>query len=248
MSPAAEEEEATLEEGGAHEDDEAAAEEPDVDDEDDEQEDTAVEESAEDGGEAEPEEEADEAEPDEGEEEEKDADARAWQTFSDHDACGPHAFAEPGVLAQAVRAAGPVQTRKPEEFDGVMLSAFCVTAKPKPADPNKALARLARHLRDHGANTVVVTAFVDESAPKSQELAQDGDEDADGAGEDGAGDPRIVRLRIELPHWTPADDPTADHSVSLDLFELGDPVEIEVPGRDRAARRTSRSCADLSLF
>jgi len=201
-----------------------------------------------------------------GDDADKGRDARAWQTFSEHDACGPHAYAEPAVLAQAVRRAGAVQARKAEEFDGVMLSAFTVTAKPKPADPDKLLARLARQLRDHGANTVVVTAFVDESAPPSPAVS---DADADTAAESGqggaesvgssdtgsatgagsrAGAPRIVRLRVELPHWTPADDPTADHTVSVDLFELGDPVEIEVPDRDSTTRRTSRTCADLGLF
>ncbi|HEU5331497.1 MAG TPA: hypothetical protein VFU73_02000 [Actinocrinis sp.] len=195
---------------------------------------------------------------------EKDRDARAWQTFSEHDACGPHAYAEPAVLAQAVRRAGVVQPRKAEEFDGVMLAAFSVTAKPKPADPDKLLARLARQLRDHGANTVVVTAFVDESAPLSagasdadaeaegegaETVESSGPGSATGAGSNGvAGAPRIVRLRVELPHWTPADDPTADHTVSVDLFELGDPVEIEIPDRDSTSRRTSRTCADLGLF
>jgi hypothetical protein len=172
---------------------------------------------------------------------EKDADARDWQTFSENDVCGPHSYAEPAVLAQAVRRAGLVQARKAEEFDGVMLAAYCVTAKPKPADPDRLLARLARQLRDHGANTVVVTAFVDESAKDTGS----GGDGAEGGGGSGA---RIVRLRVELPHWTPADDPTADHSVSVDLFELGDPVEIEVPDRDGATRRTARTCADLSLF
>lgn len=192
----------------------------------------------------------------------KDRDMRAWQTFSERDACGPHAYTEPAVLAQAVRRAGVVQPRKAEEFDGVMLAAFSVTAKPKPADPDKLLARLARQLRDHGANTVVVTAFVDENAAHASAGDADADLDADdddaetldsadasGSGSGArAGGPRIVRLRVELPHWTPADDPTADHSVSVDLFELGDPVEIEVPERDRSSRRTSRTCADLGLF
>ncbi len=167
----------------------------------------------------------------------KEADSRAWQTFSEHDVCGPHSYAEPAVLAAAVRRAGVVQPRKAEEFDGVTLSAFSVTVKPKPADPDKLLARLARQLRDHGANTVVVTAFV-----------ADPDDDQDAGDADSGARPRIVRLRLELPHWTPADDPTADHAVSVDLYELGDPVEIEVPDRDRATRRTSRTCADLSLF
>ena len=187
-----------------------------------------------------------------GDDADKEHDARAWQTFSEHDACGPHAYAEPAVLAQAVRRAGAVQARKAEEFDGVMLAAFSVTAKPKPADPDKLLARLARQLRDHGANTVVVTAFVDESAALSSRAssADTGSEAGAQGGDDAAtgGVPRIVRLRVELPHWTPADDPTADHTVSVDLFELGDPVQIEVPQRDWTTRRTSRTCADLGLF
>lgn len=151
-----------------------------------------------------------------------------WERFSDHDACGVHAYAEPAVLAAGVRASGVVQARDAEEFDGVKLSAYAVTLKPKPGDPNRVLARLARQLRDHGANVVVVTAFVDQ--------AQNEDD----------GEPKIVRLRIGLPHWTPADDPTADHSVSVDLFEFGEPVSVEVP--EGAARRTARSCADLGLF
>jgi hypothetical protein len=154
-----------------------------------------------------------------------------WERFSDHDACGVHAYAEPAVLAAGVRAAGVVQARGTQEFDGALLSGYAVTLKPKPGDPNRVLARLARQLRDHGANVLVVTAFTDEL---------DDDEAQDG------GEPRIVRLRIELPHWTPADDPTADHTVSVDLFEFGEPVSVEVP--EGAGRRTARSCADLALF
>lgn len=151
-----------------------------------------------------------------------------WERFSDHDACGVHAYAEPAVLAAGVRASGVVQARDAEEFDGVKLAAYAVTLKPKPGDPNRVLARLARQLRDHGANVVVVTAFVDQAENEDD------------------GEPQIVRLRIDLPHWTPADDPTADHSVSVDLFEFGEPVSVEVPAG--AARRTARSCADLGLF
>lgn len=170
----------------------------------------------------------------------------AWERFSESDACGVHAYAEPAVLAAGVRAAGLVQVREAEEFDGVMLQAYSVTLKPKPGDPNRVLARLARQLRDHGANVVVVTAFVDASQADDDEdevasLNGDGPESADSEG-----GTRIVRLRIELPHWTPADDPTADHSVSVDLFELGEPVSVEVP--EGAGRRTARSCADLALF
>ena len=170
----------------------------------------------------------------------------AWEKFSEHDACGVHAYAEPAVLAAGVRAAAVVQPREAQEIDGVKLSAYSVTLKPKPADPNRLLARLARQLRDHGANTVVVTAFVDESQSGVEELDETGSENGDGSpsgGEDGA---RIVRIRIELPHWTPADDPTADHSVSVDLFEFGEPVSVEVP--EGAGRRVARSCADLALF
>jgi len=111
--------------------------------------------------------------------------------------------------------------------------------------------------RPRGANTVVVTAFVDESAPVPAPASETEDADVEtvesgepsGTGSAaGRGAPRIVRLRVELPHWTPADDPTADHTVSVDLFELGDPVEIEVPERDSTTRRTSRTCADHGLF
>jgi hypothetical protein len=184
-----------------------------------------------------------------------------WESFSEHDACGVHAYAEPAVLAAGVRAAGAVQARDMEEFDGRMLAAYSVTLKPKPADPDRLLARLARQLRDHGANTIVVTAFADESGWDDEtdepmmlggadsvddDVAEGGERNGDGA--HSSGGPRIVRLRIELPHWTPADDPTADHAVSVDLFEFGDPVEVEVPDVEDAARRSSRSCADLALF
>lgn len=173
----------------------------------------------------------------------------AWERFSESDACGVHAYAEPAVLAAGVRAASLVQAREAQEFDGVMLRAYSVTLKPKPGDPNRVLARLARQLRDHGANVVVVTAFVDTWRADDDEAADDeaaslnGDEPQSA---DGRGGMRIVRLRIELPHWTPADDPTADHSVSVDLFELGEPVSVDVP--EGAGRRTARSCADLALF
>ena len=168
-----------------------------------------------------------------------------WEAFAEHDACGVHAYAEPAVLAAGVRAAGAVVAREAEEFDGALLAAYAVTLKPKPADPDKVLARLARQLRDHGANTIVVTAFVEESGwdEQNDEPAQDDDGD-----DEGEGGPRIVRLRLDLPHWTPADDPTADHAVSVELFEFGDPVEVEVPDDEDAARRSSRSCADLALF
>lgn len=165
-----------------------------------------------------------------------DGEASAWQTYSEVDPCGTHCYADPAVLAQAVRAAAGAQPGKPEEFDGATLTGYSVAVKPKPADPDKLLARLARQLRDHGANTVILTAFVDETA-----AGRSGDPDAPEP-------PRIVRLRLELPHWTPADDPTADHRVTLDLFDLNEPVEIEPPDPQSATRRTSRSCADYALF
>ncbi len=182
-----------------------------------------------------------------------DGDRLDWQTFSEHDPCGIHAYAEPAVLAAAVRAAGAVQSRDAQEFDGVTLAAYSVTLKPKPADADKAIARLARQLRDHGATMLVVTAFVDESGSGELDLTEE--PDADNAGAAGRssetpaeGGPRIVRLRVELPFWTPADDPTSDHAVSVDLFEFGEPVRIEVPDAGRATRRTSRTCADFALF
>jgi hypothetical protein len=212
----------------------------------------------------------------------------AWNYFSDSDACGPHAYAEPDVLAKAALSSGAVQIAKPEEFNGVLHNAYTVTLKPKPTDSDKALARLARQLRDHGANVIVVTAFTNPDAALDEDDDEDEDEvdelDLDegeerGADDDveeyedfddvvaagglgrhddeddegrrrGPADPakRIVRLRIELPHWTPADDPGADHAVRIDLFDLGEPVQIESPGRSNATRRTLRTCADLSLF
>src|SRR5581483_993611 len=81
----------------------------------------------------------------------------------ENDACGVHAYAEPAVLAAGVRAAGAVTAAGRQEFDGQVLTGYAVTLKPKPADPDRLLARLARQLRDHGANTLVLTAFVDES-------------------------------------------------------------------------------------
>jgi hypothetical protein len=40
-----------------------------------------------------------------------------------------------------------------------------------------------------------------------------------------------------------------DHSVTVDLFDLNEPVEIEVPEEsDSERRRTARGCADLALF
>lgn len=154
-----------------------------------------------------------------------DDDKPQWETFTESDVCGPHAFADPAVLALGVRAVGAVQrARKPQDVDGTPMPLYQVTLKPKPGDPDKLLARLARQLRDHGANTVVVGALTD----------------ADG---------RIVRLRLELPHWTPADDPTADHAVTLDFSDLNEAVEIELPDPQYVSRRlTARTCNDLNLF
>ncbi|HZU59094.1 MAG TPA: hypothetical protein VFA06_24655 [Actinocrinis sp.] len=177
-------------------------------------------------------------------EKDEDGPQRDWQTFSENDACGVHAYAEPAVLAAGVRAAGAVTAAGRQEFDGKVLTGYTVTLKPKPADPDRLLARLARQLRDHGANTLVLTAFVDESERVSEAVP-----DFSGtAGEEAAeGGPQILRLRLELPHWTPADDPTADHAVTVDLFEFGDPVEVQAPSGG-TTRRTMRSCADLALF
>jgi hypothetical protein len=145
-----------------------------------------------------------------------------------------------------VRAAGSVSAAGRQEIDGRMLSGYSVTLKPKPGDPDRVLARLARQLRDHGANTLVLTAFVDESDGAAESVPDFSG--VGGAGADGGeGGARIVRLRLELPHWTPADDPTADHAVTVDLFEFGDPVEVRAPGSG-TSRRTLRSCADLALF
>lgn len=181
--------------------------------------------------------------------------ARAWQSFSEHDACGVHAYAEPAVLAAAVRAAGAVTPAGRKEFDGTVLAGYAVTLKPKPADPDRVLARLARQLRDHGANSLTVTAFVDDARTTPEAVpdfsgapAAAAGANTNGDGNPAGGGPRIVRLRLELAHWTPADDPTADHSVSVDLFEFGDPVRVEPPAPGSATRRTTRSCADLALF
>jgi hypothetical protein len=154
-----------------------------------------------------------------------DAEEPEWESFTETDACGLHAFADPAVIGRAVRAVGAVQqARKPEDFDGTLLTVHQVALKPKPADPDKVLARLARQLRDHGASTMVASALTD----------------ADG---------QIVRLRLDLPHWTPADDPTADHAVTLDFSDLNEAVEIEQPDPEHVSRRRSaRGCFDLNLF
>ena len=168
--------------------------------------------------------------------EDQDADAEPnWEYASETDACGIHAYAIPEVIAAAVRAAGPAVTGRTEEFDEKKLTVITVTVKPKPSDTDGRLARLARQLRDHGAIVLLVTALVDPQA---------WDDEAD----EPAGT-RIERLRLELPHWTPADNPMDDHSVVVDLFDLNEPVEIAVPEESAAERRrTVRGCADLALF
>jgi len=145
-----------------------------------------------------------------------------WETFRKTDPCGQHAYTTLEVLALAARAAGNVQVGKLEEVDGAKLRRYSVTLKPKPADPDKKIARLARQLRDHGATVLVLGAYMDDEG-------------------------EIVRLRYELPHWTPADAPTDDHSVVLELFDLAAPVEITVP-EEAGQRQTRRSCTDLNLF
>jgi hypothetical protein len=158
-----------------------------------------------------------------------------WEYASETDACGIHAYAIPGVLAAAVLAAGQPTVGKPEEIGERKLVPVTVALKPKPTDPDGRLARLARQLRDHGATVLLVSALVEPSG---------WDEEAD----EPAG-PRIERLRLELPHWTPADNPMDDHSLTVDLFDLNEPVEIEVPDEAQAERRrTVRTCADLALF
>jgi hypothetical protein len=159
----------------------------------------------------------------------------AWEYASETDACGIHAYAIPDVLAAAVRASGAVSVGKPEEIGELKLVPVTVSLKPKPTDPDGKLARLARQLRDHGATVLLVSALVEASG---------WDEEAD---EPAA--PRIERLRLELPHWTPADNPMDDHTVTVDLFDLNEPVEIEIPKEsDAERRRTARGCADLALF
>ena len=146
-----------------------------------------------------------------------------WETFRQTDPCGRHAYATTEVLSLAVRAAtGSVQIGKPTEVDGAMLTPISFTLKPKPSDPDKHIARLARELRDHGATSLVLGASMDE---------------------DGA----FVRLRYELPHWTPADAPADDHSLTVELFDLDTPVEITVPEK-AAQRRSRRSCTDLNIL
>lgn len=159
----------------------------------------------------------------------------SWEYASETDACGIHAYAIPEVIAAAVRAAGTVTTGRPEEVGDRKLVPVTVSLKPKTTDPDGKVARLARQLRDHGAIVLLVTALVDPSAWD--------DEEDEPAGT------RIERLRLELPHWTPADNPMDDHSVVVDLFDLNEPVEIEVPEESAAERRrTVRGCADLALF
>ena len=167
--------------------------------------------------------------------EEEAAEGPSWEYASETDACGIHAYAIPEVLAAAVRAAGQVNVGKPEEIGERKLVPVTVPLKPRTTDPDGRVARLARQLRDHGAMVLLISALVEQSG---------WDEEADEPIS-----PRIERLRLELPHWTPADNPMDDHAVTVDLFDLNEPVEIEVPeesGADR--RRTVRTCADLALF
>lgn len=159
----------------------------------------------------------------------------AWEYASETDACGIHAYAIPEVIAAAVRAVGSVAVGRTEEVGEKKLVPVTATLKPKTTDADGRVARLARQLRDHGAIVLLVTALVDPSA---------WDEETD----EPAGT-RIERLRLELPHWTPADNPMDDHSVTVDLFDLNEPVEIAVPEEsDAERRRTVRGCADLALF
>jgi hypothetical protein len=146
----------------------------------------------------------------------------SWEFASETDACGIHAYAIPGVLAAAVRAAGNLNVGKPEEVGERKLTPVTVTLKPKTTDPDGKVARLARQLRDHGAMTLVVSALVEPSG-------WDDETDEPTA-------PRIDRLRLELPHWTPADNPMDDHAVTLDLFDLNEPVEIHVGVRPAPLR------------
>jgi hypothetical protein len=152
----------------------------------------------------------------------QDEEAAEWEIFRQIDPCGLHAYSTPQVIAQAVRANGNVQIAKPAEVDGELLTRIGVTLKPKPSDPDKHIARLARELRDHGSTNLLVGAYTDE-------------------------DGKLVRLRYELVHWTPADAPGEDHAVTVELFDLGAPVEITVPEKS-VQRRSRRSCTDLHLF
>jgi len=169
-------------------------------------------------------------------EDEKDGEGEpAWEYASETDACGIHAYAIPDVLAAAVRAAGAVSVGKPEEVEERKLVPVTASLKPKPTDPDGRLARLARQLRDHGATVLLVSALVGPAG---------WDDEADEPTP-----PRIERLRLELPHWTPADNPMDDHLVTVELFDLNEPVDIEVPDESGAERRrTTRTCADLALF
>jgi hypothetical protein len=161
---------------------------------------------------------------------------QSWEYTSETDACGIHAYAIPGVLAAAVRAAaGNLSVGKPEEVEERKLTPITVTLKPKTTDPDGRVARLARQLRDHGAMVLLVSALVEPSGWDDETDEPTG--------------PRIARLRLELPHWTPADNPMDDHAVTVDLFDLNEPVDIAVPEESASdRRRTNRTCADLALF
>jgi hypothetical protein len=160
---------------------------------------------------------------------------QSWEFASETDACGIHAYAIPEVLAAAVRTAGHLNVGKAEEVGERKLVPVTASLKPKTTDPDGRVARLARQLRDHGAMVLLVSALVEPSG-----WDQETDEPTG---------PRIARLRLELPHWTPADNPMDDHAVSIELFDLNEPVEIDVPEESEAGRRrTTRTCADLALF
>jgi hypothetical protein len=159
----------------------------------------------------------------------------SWEYTTETDACGIHAYAIPEVIAAAVRAAGQPSVGKPEEIGERKLVPVTVSLKPKPSDADGRVARLARQLRDHGALVLLVSALVEPSGWDDESDEPTG--------------PRIERLRLELPHWTPADNPMDDHTVTVDLFDLNEPVDIEVPEEaDGERRRTTRTCADLALF
>lgn len=166
----------------------------------------------------------------------EDGDAEpSWEYASETDPCGIHAYAIPGVIAAAVRASGQLSMGKPEEIDERKLVPWTVSLKPKPTDPDGRVARLARQLRDHGATVLLVSALVEQAGWDDETDEPTG--------------PRIDRLRLELPHWTPADNPMDDHTVTVDLFDLNEPVDIDVPEESATdRRRTARTCADLALF
>ena len=160
---------------------------------------------------------------------------QSWEFASETDACGIHAYAIPEVLAAAVRTAGHLSGGQAGGGRRAQVGAGHGLAQAEDDGSGRPGGQAGRQLRDHGAMVLLVSALVEPSG---------WDEETD----EPTG-PRIARLRLELPHWTPADNPMDDHAVTHRA------VRPERAGRDRGAGGVgvrpaphNRTCADLALF